>query len=141
MRYSREQFWLPGPYVGDGDRASMMGPAFVERLKAIATGGELTVIRAIPAVRTTRSDPVVRALSAAIRTAGGSPRPTLKTGTSDMNTVSTAWTVPMAGYGPGDGSLDHSAEESIGIAEFRAGIAVLTGALDQLATEFVTGLT
>lgn len=115
-------------------------PAFVERLKAIAAGGELTVIRAIPAVRTTRGDPVVRALSAAIRTAGGSPRPTLKTGTSDMNTVSTAWTVPMAGYGPGDGSLDHSEEESIAIAEFRAGIAVLTGALDQLATEFATGL-
>jgi LysW-gamma-L-lysine carboxypeptidase len=110
-------------------------PAFVERLEAIAAGGELKITRAIPAARTSRADPVVRAISAAIRTHGGSPRPTLKTGTSDMNTVCETWTVPMAGYGPGDGSLDHSDEESIGIGEYRDGIAVLTGALDQLAAD------
>ena len=62
-------------------------PAFVARLRELAADGELKVTRSIPAARTTRTDPVVRALSAAIRTNGGSPRPTLKTGTSDMNTV------------------------------------------------------
>jgi LysW-gamma-L-lysine carboxypeptidase len=109
--------------------------AFVARLRGLAGDGELTVTRAIPAARTTRSDPVVRALSAAIRTYGGSPRPTLKTGTSDMNTVSATWTVPMAGYGPGDGSLDHSDKESIHIPEYLRGIGVLTAAIDQLATD------
>ncbi|MDN3356269.1 M20/M25/M40 family metallo-hydrolase [Actinomadura sp. DC4] len=108
-------------------------PAFVTRLETLAAGGELKVTRAIPAVRASRADPVVRALSAAIRTHGGSPRPTLKTGTSDMNTVSERWSVPMAAYGPGDGSLDHSDEESIEIAEFLRGVAILTSALDQLA--------
>lgn len=110
-------------------------PAFTARLRAIAGGGELKVVRAIPAARTTRTDPVVRALSAAIRAEGGSPRPTLKTGTSDMNTVCERWSVPMAAYGPGDGSLDHSDEESIEIAEYLRGIAVLTGALDRLAED------
>ncbi|MGH3375068.1 MAG: M20/M25/M40 family metallo-hydrolase [Actinoallomurus sp.] len=110
-------------------------PAFLARLRDLAGGGELKVTRSIPAARTTRTDPVVRALSAAIRTIGGAPRPTLKTGTSDMNTVSATWTVPMAGYGPGDGSLDHSDEESIEISEFLTGIAVLTSAIDQLAAD------
>jgi len=110
-------------------------PAFVSRLKALAGDGELKVTRVIPAARTTRTDPVVRALSAAIRTNGGRPHPTLKTGTSDMNTVSERWSVPMAGYGPGDGSLDHSDEESIEISEYLRGIAILASALDQLAAD------
>jgi LysW-gamma-L-lysine carboxypeptidase len=41
----------------------------------------------------------------------------------------------MAAYGPGDGSLDHSDDESIEIAEYLRGIAVLTGALDRLAED------
>jgi LysW-gamma-L-lysine carboxypeptidase len=85
-------------------------------------------------VRSGRSDPVVRAVTAAIRRHGGTPRPTLKTGTSDMNTVAPHWDVPMATYGPGDSSLDHSDEEHIEIAEFLKGVDVLTTALDELAT-------
>jgi [amino group carrier protein]-lysine/ornithine hydrolase len=110
-------------------------PAFTARLRDLAAGGELKVTRSIAAVRVTRADPVARALSAAIRTQGGTPRPTLKTGTSDMNTVAERWSVPMAAYGPGDGSLDHSDEEFITAGEFRAGIAVLASALDQLAAD------
>jgi LysW-gamma-L-lysine carboxypeptidase len=52
-----------------------------------------------------------------------------------MNTVSQTWSVPMAGYGPGDGSLDHSDEESIEICAYLRGIAVLTSAIDQLAAD------
>jgi LysW-gamma-L-lysine carboxypeptidase len=106
---------------------------FMSRLRASVTDGEVKLIRAIPAVRVERADPVAACLSAAVRSAGGSPRPTLKTGTSDMNTVSAAWSVPMAGYGPGNSTLDHSEDEHIEIAEFRRAITVLGTALDQLA--------
>jgi LysW-gamma-L-lysine carboxypeptidase len=107
--------------------------AFLARLHDRAEAGELKVIRAIPAVRSERSDPVVRSLSAAIRGQGGRARPTLKTGTSDMNTVSELWRMPMAAYGPGDGNLDHSHDEYIEITEYRRGIAVLTAAVKELA--------
>ncbi|WP_200842216.1 M20/M25/M40 family metallo-hydrolase [Actinomadura sp. K4S16] len=107
--------------------------AFAARLRARADGGEVTIVRHVPAVRSGRSDPVVRAVTAAIRRHGGTPRPTLKTGTSDMNTVAPHWDAPMATYGPGDSSLDHSDEEHIEIAEFLKGVDVLTTALDELA--------
>ncbi|MEV5569736.1 M20/M25/M40 family metallo-hydrolase [Spirillospora sp. NPDC052269] len=107
--------------------------SFAERLHARANGGEVTVVRHVPAVRSGRSDPVVRAVSAAIRQCGGEPRPTLKTGTSDMNTVAPHWDVPMAAYGPGDGSLDHGDDEHITIEEFLKGVDVLTAALNELA--------
>lgn len=106
---------------------------FVERLSKHAGDGELKVIRSIAAARVERSDPVARSLSAAIRRHGGQPRPTLKTGTSDMNTVSERWTVPMAAYGPGDGALDHSDHEYLDIAEFHTAIAVLATAIDELS--------
>jgi len=106
--------------------------AFVNRLRQAAAGGEVKLIRSIPAIRVERSSPVARCLSAGIRSCGGQPRPTLKTGTSDMNTVSPVWTVPMAAYGPGNSTLDHSDDEHIEIAEFRSAIAVLGTALDEL---------
>lgn len=105
---------------------------FVSRLRQAAPGGEVKLIRSIPAVRVERSSPVVSCLSAAIRRHGGQPRPTLKTGTSDMNTVSPTWTVPMAAYGPGSSALDHSDDEHIELAEFRSAIAVLGAAVDEL---------
>jgi LysW-gamma-L-lysine carboxypeptidase len=106
---------------------------FIARLRDLAGADELTVTRTVPAVRASRAGPVPRALSAAIRAHGGVPRPTLKTGTSDMNTVSETWSVPMAAYGPGDGSLDHSDGESIAIEEYERGIAILGTAIDELA--------
>jgi LysW-gamma-L-lysine carboxypeptidase len=105
---------------------------FLARLRAAVTDGDVRHIRTIPAVRVGRGSPVATCLSAAIRRHGGQPRPTLKTGTSDMNTVSPAWTVPMAAYGPGDGALDHSEDERIEIAEFRRAIDILACALDDL---------
>lgn len=105
---------------------------FVGRLRRAVPDGEVKLIRSIPAVRVERSGPVASCLSGAIRTHGGQPRPTLKTGTSDMNTVSETWTVPMAAYGPGNGALDHSDDEYIEIAEFRDAIAILGTAVDEL---------
>jgi LysW-gamma-L-lysine carboxypeptidase len=107
--------------------------ALVDRLRAHARGGDLEVRGGAPAVRTNRRDPVVRALTAGIRRAGGDPRHKLKTATSDMNTVAEVWNVPMAAYGPGDSRLDHSATEHILIDDFMRGIVVLATALDELA--------
>jgi [amino group carrier protein]-lysine/ornithine hydrolase len=107
---------------------------FVSRLRRAAPDGEVKLIRSIPAVRAERSSPVAASLSAAIRQHGGQPRPTLKTGTSDMNTVSDTWTVPMAAYGPGNGALDHSDDEHIEITEFRAAVDILGTAVDELRT-------
>lgn len=80
-----------------------------------------------------RNDPVVRALSNAIRTHGGTPRPKLKTGTSDMNVVAPIWQCPIAAYGPGDSSLDHTPEERLEISEFNRSILVLTETVNRIS--------
>jgi LysW-gamma-L-lysine carboxypeptidase len=107
--------------------------ALLSRLSTVVRGGELIVVNSVTAVRSRRGDPVVRALSAGIRRAGGQPRHILKSATSDMNTVAEVWDVPMAAYGPGDNHLDHAADEHIVIDDFLCSIAVLTSALDDLA--------
>ncbi|HLL64407.1 MAG TPA: M20/M25/M40 family metallo-hydrolase [Micromonosporaceae bacterium] len=106
--------------------------AFVGRLREVAGDGVIEVLNTVRAAQTTRRDPVVRALSAGIRRVGGTPQPKLKTATSDMNTLAEVWDVPMATYGPGDSSLDHSENEHIVIEEYLNGIAVLDAALQEL---------
>jgi LysW-gamma-L-lysine carboxypeptidase len=82
--------------------------------------------------RANKNTPVVRALLRAIRSVDGRPRFKLKTGTSDMNVVGPAWGCPIAAYGPGDASLDHTPGERIDVAEFRRGVEVLVHALREL---------
>jgi LysW-gamma-L-lysine carboxypeptidase len=82
-----------------------------------------------------RGNAVARALRGAIRDAGGTPTLKVKTGTSDMNVVGPAWGCPIAAYGPGDSTLDHTAEERISIPEFLRSVRVLTGAIERLAGE------
>ncbi|MEO0629646.1 MAG: [LysW]-lysine hydrolase, partial [Planctomycetota bacterium] len=84
---------------------------------------------------THRNDPVVRALSSAIRASGGRPRPTLKTGTADFNVVGPIWNCPIAAYGPGDSSLDHTPLERIALDEYARSIDVLATATTSLAAE------
>lgn len=86
---------------------------------------------------TDRSDPVVRALSGAIRANGHRPRPKLKTGTADLNVVAPIWQCPIAAYGPGDSSLDHTPNEHINLDEFHESIEILTRAIETLANELV----
>ncbi|MFD7447324.1 M20/M25/M40 family metallo-hydrolase, partial [Streptomyces sp. NPDC059909] len=62
----------------------------------------------------------------------------VKTGTSDMNTLAERWSVPMATYGPGDSGLDHSDREHIELSEYLFAIGVLTRALAELG-EHLTG--
>jgi len=76
-----------------------------------------------------RTDPVARLLGRAIGRAGGRPRFQRKTGTSDLNVVGPAWGCPIVAYGPGDSSLDHTPDEHIELAEYLAGVDVLTGLL------------
>lgn len=78
-----------------------------------------------PPFRAEKNTSVVRALLRAIRSAEGQPRFKLKTGTSDMNVVGPYWGCPIAAYGPGDSSLDHTPDEHIRISEFQRGVMVL----------------
>jgi LysW-gamma-L-lysine carboxypeptidase len=86
-----------------------------------------------------RSNAVVRALSGSLRAAGITPRHLKKTGTSDMNVVGPIWGCPIAAYGAGDSSLDHTPEEHTLIPEFLRSIGILRGALERLAREIATG--
>lgn len=83
-----------------------------------------------------RSGVVARSLVAAIREAGGTPTPKLKTGTSDMNVVAPVWGCPIAAYGPGDSALDHTPDEHIVLAEYLRAISVLESALVRMMHEF-----
>jgi [amino group carrier protein]-lysine/ornithine hydrolase len=86
-----------------------------------------------------RNNPVARAITAAIRAAGATPRPKRKTGTCDMNVVAPMWNCPIAAYGPGDSALDHTPGEHLSLAEFARSIAVLTAAVETLAIELAPG--
>ncbi|MEU5690225.1 M20/M25/M40 family metallo-hydrolase [Actinosynnema sp. NPDC020468] len=104
----------------------------VARLRDRLTAGVLDVVNSVGAVRVGRNDPVVRALSGAIRAEGAVPSPKVKTATSDMNTLAETWAVPMATYGPGDSALDHSDDEHLALDDYFRGIRVLTAALTDL---------
>lgn len=97
----------------------------------------LTFTGHTPAHTAGRSNPVARALSGAIRAEGGTPRPKNKTGTADFNVVGPAWDCPIAAYGPGDSSLDHTPNEHIILDEYLRSIRVLRGAIEALSEELV----
>ncbi|NHN43336.1 [LysW]-lysine hydrolase [Halorubellus sp. JP-L1] len=66
-----------------------------------------------------------RAFRTAIRRAGGEPSLLRKTGTADANLYDAAWDCPVATYGPGDSSLDHSPDEHLALADYDRAVAVL----------------
>lgn len=91
------------------------------------------------AIQSDRNDPVARTLSLAIREIGGKPRPKLKTGTADFNVVGPVWQCPIAAYGPGDSSLDHTPEERLSLEEYARSVEVLARAVELLAEELIAG--
>lgn len=101
-------------------------------MRDLAVEAETTLIDGVPAYRSDKNTPLVRAFLAGIRAAGGQPGFTLKSGTSDMNVVAPLWGAPVVAYGPGDSSLDHTPHEQIVIAEYQRAIEVLTRALGEL---------
>lgn len=84
-----------------------------------------------------RNDPVALALTNSIRIIGYRPRPKQKTGTADMNVVAPIWKCPIAAYGPGDSSLDHTPHEHLNLTEFGQSIEVLTNAIESLCRDAV----
>lgn len=115
-------------------------PVMLEtRLRASAQefGVEVRTTGHESAYATLRTDPVVRALSAAIRAEGGAPRHKLKTGTADLNVVAPVWRCPIAAYGPGDSALDHTPDEHISIDEYLHSIRVIARAVSCLADELL----
>ncbi len=107
--------------------------ALVAAARARCECGVIEVVQSVAACRVRQTDPVVRSLRRAIVDQGGVPKTKLRTGTSDMNTLAQAWSVPMATYGPGDNRLDHSDDEHIDLDEFGRAVTVLANALPDLA--------
>lgn len=89
------------------------------------------------ACRSDRNDAVVRALAGGVRSVGGKPRMKVKTGTADFNVVAPVWACPIAAYGPGDSSLDHTPEERLSIDEYLRSVRVLVHAIEALAHELI----
>jgi [amino group carrier protein]-lysine/ornithine hydrolase len=102
------------------------------QLSGLLGNTQLDLLSACAPVRVSRGNPVARALARAITGAGGRPRYTTKTGTSDLNVVLPAWGCPAAVYGPGDCSLDHTPHESIDVGELCRGADVLEAAVRSL---------
>lgn len=96
-------------------------------------GVELEFTEGLDAQRASNHSALARAFRVAIRAADGSPTPSLKTGTSDMNVVAPYWNVPMVAYGPGDSSLDHTPEERLPLGEYLLAVDVLGSVLRELA--------
>ncbi len=109
--------------------------AFEQFLAGAGDGGAVAVDDRTPAVLIPTDAPTVRALCAGIRGQGGRPKLKVKTGTADLNVVAARWSVPMAVYGPGDSSLDHTDHEHIDLDEYATAIEVLTDALGRLADD------
>ncbi|HEX4755331.1 MAG TPA: M20/M25/M40 family metallo-hydrolase [Candidatus Dormibacteraeota bacterium] len=102
------------------------------RLSGLLDGADVEFASACEPVQVSRGNPVARALARAVTGAGGRPRYTTKTGTSDLNVVLPAWGCPAAVYGPGDCSLDHTPRESIDVGELCKGADVLEAAVRSL---------
>jgi LysW-gamma-L-lysine carboxypeptidase len=103
------------------------------------TAGGLVAVKpigfAIPAYRSEKNNPLVRAFLTAIRAIGGQPGYVLKTGTADLNIVAPAWGCPAVAYGPGDSALDHTPDEHIALDEYDRAVQALQRALVELSLE------
>lgn len=86
----------------------------------------------VSAYRTGKSNPLNAAFLAAIRQQGGKPGFLLKTGTTDMNIVGPAWGCPIAAYGPGDSSLDHTPDEHIHLEDYSQAVLILKQVIARL---------
>ncbi len=93
---------------------------------------EIACDQRVGGIVASKNTPLIRALLRGIRQEGGRPTFKKKTGTSDMCIVGPAWKCPIAAYGPGDSSLDHTPDEHIVLEEYLRSVEVLTAALKYL---------
>jgi [amino group carrier protein]-lysine/ornithine hydrolase len=103
-----------------------------ERIQELAGSAMIEVDGVQPGFRSPKQTPLVPPFLRAIRAVGGSPRFTLKLGTSDMTVVGPVWNCPMVTYGPGDASLDHTPHERIDLDHYGRAIHVLRDVLVSL---------
>ncbi|NEB80075.1 M20/M25/M40 family metallo-hydrolase, partial [Streptomyces sp. SID14478] len=108
-------------------------PGFLDQVRKHGADGEITVVEQVPAVRTGRGTPLVRAFAGAVRRRTGAVSVKVKLGTSDMNILAPHWAVPALAYGPGDSTLDHTDEEHIALQEYLLAVDVLAEALPDIA--------
>jgi LysW-gamma-L-lysine carboxypeptidase len=110
--------------------------AWYEKLAQIAGEAEVERIGyAVPAWRGEKNTLLVRAFLSGIRSQGGEPRFVYKTGTADLNIVAPVWKCPAVVYGPGDSSLDHTANENIALQDYSKAVSVLCAVLNNLTGE------
>jgi LysW-gamma-L-lysine carboxypeptidase len=86
----------------------------------------------VPAWAGEKNTQLVRAFLKGIRSQGGEPRFVYKTGTADLNIVAPIWKCPAVVYGPGDSSLDHTADEHISLNDYIKAVDVLSHVLCSL---------
>lgn len=101
-------------------------------IRQLAGEATITLHGAQPGYRSDRKGPLTAPFNRAIRAQGGSPRATVKLGTSDITVVGPVWQCPIVAYGPGDASLDHTPEERIVLDEYLKAVRVLTDVLVSL---------
>lgn len=131
---------INGPLFSDLDSDRATGTIRCEQGHA---GLELSLRGYEIGVRADRHSPLVRAFLAAIRAVGGpqvAPKFVVKTGTCDMNIVWPVWRCPIAAYGPGDSTLDHTPNEHLDLNEYLLAVDTVELALRNLAAALpVTG--
>jgi LysW-gamma-L-lysine carboxypeptidase len=103
--------------------------ALVSRVRDLAGDADVTIEGIQLGYRTGKGSKLTPPFLRAIRAEGGNPRFTVKLGTSDMNVVGPVWQCPIAAYGPGDSSLDHTPEERIVLDDYGRAIRILTNVL------------
>lgn len=103
--------------------------SLIARLHDLAGDAELTIEGPQHGYRTDKRSPLTPPFLRAIRAEGGSPRFTVKLGTSDMTVVGPKWGCPIVAYGPGDAALDHTPVERQVISEYLAAIRILANVL------------
>ena len=105
-----------------------------EKLETIVPDAHLERLGfALPAWTCEKNTLLVRAFLSGIRSEAGEPRFVYKTGTADLNIVAPAWKCPAVVYGPGDSSLDHTANEHISLHEYEKSVRVLRKVLESFA--------
>ncbi len=101
-------------------------------IRSLAGAGTITLHGAQNGYRTDRKNPLTAPFNRAIRAEGGTPRNTVKLGSSDMGVVGPVWNCPIVAYGPGDAALDHTPEERIVLDDYLKAIRILTEVLVSL---------
>ncbi|MFL6139307.1 MAG: M20/M25/M40 family metallo-hydrolase [Frankiaceae bacterium] len=109
--------------------------SFLDWVRGWREDSDVTVLEQLPAVRTSRADPLVRAVAGAVRRTVGTATVKVKLGTSDMNVLAPSWGVPAVAYGPGDSALDHTDDEHVRLDDYLLAVGALTEALPAVAAQ------